>query len=229
MCVVSAVMDYGHKQWPGLVPEPWVNPMIPLTPPGATPFRPEDFIKLVKPEKDEGRLPTKTEIEAFLRLVEAAEKFDKIAQQPHCEDPEKIKLLRAIEERLERMEKRLVEQAEKDAAAYAPPMILGSSNLPSHLTIGGAQVQLGTIVARAHKDSDLSAEAWNNLDETEREHRLVDAIAVLRKEAEAADLKDKLARSILPAIKREVSRTTTIRRHDARPFLADPLEGIDRK
>jgi hypothetical protein len=184
MCTVSAIMDYGRREWPGLTPivDPWINPLPPTSQPGATPFNPNDWIKIVKPEKDEGRLPTKAEMEAFLKLVKAAEEFDKKANQPHCEDPEKIKLLHAIEERLARLEqshKRLEDRLDNP---HAGAMIYGSSNLPSHLTIGAEQVQLGTVVQRAHKDSGLSVEDWNALSEVDREHRLVDAIAAMRRE-----------------------------------------------
>jgi hypothetical protein len=123
------------SEWPGLTPivDPWVNPMTPVNP-GATPFKPEDFIKLVKPqEKDEGRLPTKAEMEAFLKLVKAAEEFDKKANQPHCEDPEKIKLLHAIEERLERIEEAHKRLEERNDNHHVGSMIYGSSNLPSHI------------------------------------------------------------------------------------------------
>lgn len=65
----------------------------------------------------------------------------------------------------------------------AHTFLYGSSNLPSHIGIGGKQVQLGDVVRRAFQDSRLTEEQWNAEDETDREHRLVDAIADMRVEA----------------------------------------------
>jgi len=41
----------------------------------------------------------------FRRLIEQGQKFDQRTDQPHCEDPEKMKLLKRIEERLDALEK----------------------------------------------------------------------------------------------------------------------------
>ncbi|AFU87921.1 hypothetical protein CcrColossus_gp051 [Caulobacter phage CcrColossus] len=101
MCVVSAVMDYGQQLWPQ-PQKPWMTPLVPDIPIDIAPDKPltlKDFAK-----KEEGRLPTAAEIKAFKKLVDAAERFDAIANQPHCEDPEKIKLLQRLEERLARIE-----------------------------------------------------------------------------------------------------------------------------
>lgn len=197
MCVVSMVMDHGRERWPDLMPQPWINPIIPGLPPRSpSDASPEPDLselikqielgknaakekdKALKKEAEAGRLPTKAEIDAFLDLVKRAEEYDKRNNEPHCEDPEKIKFLHAIEERLARIEKALkIEEAATDG-----PFIYGSSNLPAHIQIGEQQVQLGTVVQRAFKDSGLNAKDWNELDEVDREHRLVDAIAALRKE-----------------------------------------------
>jgi hypothetical protein len=276
MCVVSAVMDYGkHQFWPnpvpGLLPEKFPTfpgmPLVPVTPP------------LISPEISAEAL------QAFKDLVEKAKVFDDAAKQPHCEDPEKIKVLDAVEARLKELgvepeaQKQTATALEemrsrKDAAylernqcvaliarmalklgldvvvgktaiegwsadwhgcvymtlptgqvswhfhdsqAYlfdglpdgtmeydghttpekyervmaafddvlTPLVLFGSSNLSSHLGIGGQQVQLGAIVARAHRDSGMSTNDWNELTERQREHRLVDAIADMREEAKA--------------------------------------------
>lgn len=114
MCVVSAVMDYGQKLWPS--PEPWMTPLVPAFPiiPDVPPQKSAEErmaelnrkLNQANPAaaKEQGRLPTAAEIKAFQKLVEAAERFDAIANQPHCEDPEKIKLLQRLEERLARIE-----------------------------------------------------------------------------------------------------------------------------
>lgn len=193
MCMVSAVMDHGHDQWPDLIkawPQPGM-PGIPLTPhvPAAPDYgiRKIDLGGVEKKKLDdareegrkaglaEPRLPTKEEIEHFLKLVKAAEAYDAATGQPHCEDPEKIKLLDAIERRLAAIEEKLTIESDD-------PHLYGSSNLPSHIGINEKQVQLGEVVLRAQQDSGLSARAWNALTEREREHRLVDAIADMRKE-----------------------------------------------
>uniref|UniRef100_A0AB74UM75 Tail fiber protein n=1 Tax=Caulobacter phage BL57 TaxID=3348355 RepID=A0AB74UM75_9VIRU len=121
MCVVSAVMDYGRREWPDLlgpggptiVPgdQPWFEIISPGLPP--------------RPVYPKPKVPTRAEIEAFRRLVKAAQEFDEQTGQPHCEDPEKIKLLDAINrlaERLDAIEQRLAAQdsaAAEDAAAIA--------------------------------------------------------------------------------------------------------------
>ena len=46
-----------------------------------------------------------TTIDQFRRLLEEARKFDKVADQPECEDPEKAKLL----DKLDAIEKQLEE------------------------------------------------------------------------------------------------------------------------
>jgi predicted metal-dependent hydrolase len=55
---------------------------------------------------------------------------------------------------------------------------------------------LGTVVARAHKDSGLTVDAWNALTETDREHRLVDAIAMMRIEAATRQTEEKVAAAV---------------------------------
>jgi hypothetical protein len=93
MCSVSAVMDYGHRTWPAPFQPGW-TPLKPVIP----------------------NLPTEAErqaLEAFRELVRKAEEFDEKTAQPNCEDPEKIKLLERILQRLEVIEKRLdIESAE---------------------------------------------------------------------------------------------------------------------
>jgi hypothetical protein len=67
--------------------------------------------------------------------------------------------------------------------------LLGSSVLPAMVEIGsGKTVQLGTIVAAAHKASGLSGDAWNALPEDEREGHLATMVEKMRapKPAKAA-------------------------------------------
>lgn len=61
MCAVSAISDWGMRQWPGPV----------YTPPAAW-------------------LPTPQEWEGFKELVRKAAEYDKLVGQPDCPDPKKL-------------------------------------------------------------------------------------------------------------------------------------------
>ena len=64
--------------------------------------------------------------------------------------------------------------------------LLGSSVLPSMVEIApGRKVQLGHVVARAHKASGLSQDDWNGLPEAEREALLAAAVEAWKVEAVA--------------------------------------------
>jgi len=91
MCVMSVVMDYGRTTWPTVVSPTWapVNPISPTyAPPEQAPAERDAILK-------------------FMDLVRKAAEFDKAADQAHCEDPEKIKLLERIEQRLAAIEQHL--------------------------------------------------------------------------------------------------------------------------
>lgn len=195
MCVVSSIMDYGRDQFPGLIPPaqpmPWFTPAVPT--PAVQPD-PADLIKQLdlggvkkKKVENEGRLPTKEEIEAFLKLVKAAEEFDKRANQPHCEDPEKIKFLHAIEQRLADLERKVDEIAVAvvpagDAEAIT---LYGSSFLAANFTIGDRVYSLGDVVRIAHQESGLTVNEWNDLPPSDREQRLLNTLVNLRAQYEA--------------------------------------------
>lgn len=62
--------------------------------------------------------------------------------------------------------------------------LLGSSILPSMVLLAeGVEVQLGTVVERAHKESGLSIDAWNDLAEADREKLLADTVEAMKAEA----------------------------------------------
>lgn len=86
MCAVSAVTDYGMRNWPGVLPQtsPWFHQTV---------FPP--------------RQPTIDEMRELVRLHDAAKEFDAKTHQPHCEDPDKSKFWDAINERLARIEDHL--------------------------------------------------------------------------------------------------------------------------
>jgi hypothetical protein len=168
------IMDHGrHEFWPNPA-KPWFEPL-----PGILPIKPYPGLPPIDPSVTEDSLKD------FLKLFEAAKKYDETSGQPNCEDPEKIKVLEAVQKRLAEIKKQHGVTDEGEATSGVHHLMLyGSSNLPAHVTIGGQQVQLGTIVQRAFRDSELSVEDWNLEDPVLREHRLVDAIEAMRREAE---------------------------------------------
>lgn len=66
-------------------------------------------------------------------------------------------------------------------------MLLGTNCLPAMLTIGSEQVQLGTVVARAHRDSGLTVDQWNNQSAEESDVLIVRAFYAMRREAGVLD------------------------------------------
>jgi hypothetical protein len=68
----------------------------------------------------------------------------------------------------------------------AQTILHGSNKLAAVIALAvGVEVQLGTVVARSHKDSGLSAEDWNKLEEEKRDELLEATIATMKAEAEA--------------------------------------------
>ena len=62
----------------------------------------------------------------------------------------------------------------------------GSSKLAALIVLAaGVEVQRGTVVARSHKESGLSAEDWNKLEEDKRDELLEATITAMKAEAEA--------------------------------------------
>lgn len=69
--------------------------------------------------------------------------------------------------------------APKADTKAAAETLYGSDTLPAVLTIGGQDVQLGTVVASAHAASGLSVAEWNALAPEERDVYLNDQVASL--------------------------------------------------
>lgn len=62
-----------------------------------------------------------------------------------------------------------------------PAGLLGTDKLPSLVDIAdGQQAQLGDVVAGAHKESGLTAEEWNELEQDERDALIEDHLEALR-------------------------------------------------
>lgn len=110
----------------------------------------------------------------FLDLLRKVEEIDRKLNQPDCENPAKAAFLKDVEARLKRLEEK---------AGVPPDSLLGSTLLPAVMIIGVREVQLGEIVARAHKDSGLSVAQWNALPELEREALIAKAVYSMRAEA----------------------------------------------
>jgi hypothetical protein len=90
MCAVSAVLEYGIQN------PPWDYRYIP-TWPNVAPPKPQEQIDREVAEN----------MRKFLEMIEAAKRFDKAANQPHCEDPKKAVFEGEVLKRLEAIEKRL--------------------------------------------------------------------------------------------------------------------------
>ena len=68
--------------------------------------------------------------------------------------------------------------------------LIGSSVLPSDIDLGnGSSIKLGSVVALAHRDSGLSVDDFNALDDDEREARFADVIETLKTVVQPADPK----------------------------------------
>lgn len=68
----------------------------------------------------------------------------------------------------------------------AQTILHGSNTLAAVIALAaGIEVQLGTVVARAHKESGLSAEDWNALEEAKRDELLNATVETMKAEAEA--------------------------------------------
>lgn len=87
----------------------------------------------------------------------------------------------------------------KAGSAAASQVLLGSSTLPSLIQIGDAEVQLGVVVASAHKESGMSGKDWNALDEAKRDELLNAHVEALRaqaaEQAEAARIEREASQS----------------------------------
>lgn len=68
----------------------------------------------------------------------------------------------------------------------AQTILHGSNTLAAVIALAaGIEVQLGTVVARAHEESGLSAEDWNALEEAKRDELLNATVETMKAEAEA--------------------------------------------
>jgi len=75
--------------------------------------------------------------------------------------------------------------AEAEAAKkFAATILYGSSIQPSIIRLeNGTEIQLGELVNAAFAASSLTAEAWNDLPEDEREQRLADQLSAMNQPA----------------------------------------------
>lgn len=173
MCSFSMALDYGRKTWPipsypvyPLQPEPWVTPPFPQLP---------EPIIIEKPVE---RIPTEKEWEAFLELLDKAAKFDEIAGEADCEDPEKLVWKQRVEQRmaevreaLEDLEDELNEDPDLAGPPGGAPLEGISNTLPwwdvmqkinDTVTVVEGAPSVGGIVT-AHGDMDPFWSSRNNL------------------------------------------------------------------
>jgi hypothetical protein len=114
MCTVSNITDYGQRKvWPN--PDDWkhVWPVVTPQEPYRSPPRPFPRTIPLKIEPNPFTSEEVQKIKDFLKLIEAAEEFDKAANQPECPDPEKLIWLQKLRERQSAIEK-MIETLEKD-------------------------------------------------------------------------------------------------------------------
>lgn len=121
---------------------------------------------------------TRGRFDEFKDLVRKGRDFDEKTAQPHCEDPEKVKLMERIEARLAAIEAMLKE--DEETAPAVPPALYGSDLLPAIVEIAGEKIALGDIVRQAFVDSGLTPDAWNALAGLDREQRLTAAVWLIR-------------------------------------------------
>lgn len=69
------------------------------------------------------------------------------------------------------------------AQAPSDTGILYGADMPAQIDIDGAQIQLGLVVAAAHRESGLSTDAWNALSEEDRKAQIEAVIELARQEA----------------------------------------------
>ena len=102
MCAVSNIGDYYRDNLPGRYP--WIQPMVPSPTTYPLPYSPPNPLKKYEDVHwaDSGA-PTreefdklKKEVEELKELLKAAKKFDENTGQPHCENDEKVELIKRI-------------------------------------------------------------------------------------------------------------------------------------
>jgi molecular chaperone GrpE (heat shock protein) len=82
MCIVSALIDHGQSL-PASIPSVW--------PPIGGFTIPVDHSKEIAELKKQFK-----DLDAYVKLLEAAHAFDKQTEQPHCEDKSKVETLENI-------------------------------------------------------------------------------------------------------------------------------------
>lgn len=100
MCAVSAISDNYkdnfHEKYPWI--KPWVNPdpypSEPVIPPTPAP----NLVDLDKYATREQIEELRKDLEELKKLIKAAIKYDEATNQPHCEDEQKMDLIRRVAE-----------------------------------------------------------------------------------------------------------------------------------
>lgn len=90
MCVVSMIGDFYGKKWQ---PWEWGQAGQPTYPPFPTVF-PTEIMQPVKLESDVAAL--RKEVLEMKELLKKAIEYDRVHNQPHCEQEDKMKFLREV-------------------------------------------------------------------------------------------------------------------------------------
>jgi hypothetical protein len=94
MCVVSFVGDHYAEKWPKKFPQTF--PTFPYDPaPKSGELRIPIFTSTISREEFDA---LKVDVLEMKELLKKALKYDRDTHQPHCEKPEKIKLLKDVSE-----------------------------------------------------------------------------------------------------------------------------------
>lgn len=103
MCIVSAITTYPEPVFPSYpepvfpsFPDPWYQPTdkYKLVPPWY------EIVTVIKYPKGQFANWSYNQCEAYIELLEKAQAYDKIANEPHCSDPEKTFSLTNLRERI---------------------------------------------------------------------------------------------------------------------------------
>lgn len=98
MCTVSNIGDYWNNRWPKEFP--WIDdPTVWPDPnnPNKRIYPMPGPLPVPGPSREEfDRL--KKEVEALKELLAAAQKFDEVTNQPHCEHEDKVAILKKVAE-----------------------------------------------------------------------------------------------------------------------------------
>lgn len=90
----------------------------------------------------------------------------------------------------ESLEVAAVEAFDRAALPSRPAVLLGSDTYPAYIEINGENVQLGTLVGKAHELSGMSVSTWNALSTEQRDDYIEAAISAYQMQDPTAPVHD---------------------------------------